>query len=79
MPYALTGCSLKLHVVVELELPRCRWRWFVGAEIAGSERETRLADVGCDRPLTNLLRNPCGIAPVPWPVSRKRRWQYGFP
>jgi hypothetical protein len=32
-----------------------------GAEIAGSERETELADVGCERPLANLLRNPCGI------------------
>jgi hypothetical protein len=76
MPYALTGCSLKLHVVVELELPRCRWRWFVGAEIAGSERETRLADVGCDRPLTNLLRNPCGIAPTNrrWAPPRRHRW-----
>jgi hypothetical protein len=35
----------------------------VGAEIADSERETELADVGRERPLTNLLRNPCGIAP----------------
>ena len=32
-----------------------------GAEIADSERETELADVGRERPLTNLLRNPCGI------------------
>jgi MmyB-like transcription regulator ligand binding domain len=49
----------------ELKLPRRHWQWFVGAEIAGSEREIGLADVGCERPLTNLLRSPCGIALIP--------------
>jgi hypothetical protein len=44
--------------------PRASLVVVVGTEIAGYERKTVLVDVGRERPLTNLLRNACGIAPI---------------
>ena len=59
--------------MVAWTIPR---RWLEGAEIAGSERETELADVGRERPLANLLRNPAESRPptAHWAPPRRHRW-----